>query len=685
MMNPTDLLSQPLWRRLAVVAVLLLATWLFWRSLLAVPPGLEMDELIEAQIAAQVRAGDWRLFYPAGQGREGLYYYWLALWTAVSGPHLFTIRLASTLVSLLGLAAIYRLINLLFGQPMALLASAFSPLTFWTLFAARSGLRSSGLPLLAALAALFFLRGLRQGRIKGVWWETAVLSLAGFLAGLSLYIYTAARMVPFIFVIFVGYLWLCHRPLLAGRGWRLLLAGGVMLLTLWPLLNFLQSNPEVDEFAFLDFNRPLAALQAGDPQPALVTTLATWRMFSGPGDPLIFDNVPERPVFVPIMAGFFICGVLIALWRWRRWPYAFVLIWLLLSLVPGMLSQPAPNFYRTVLAQVVAYVFPLLPLLVLVEYSRSQPRHAPKIRLAAGMAALLLLVGQGQATWRAYFEAWPQVEGIHFFWQTGLAEAAAYVQTAVVPDDVALCTVLTYEQDPWWRPAYQSWPYLLADEGETAVRFYDCRQSLVLPAAETALFLYPEAGDPLELVPEPLQGAWLSQSAPVLDVFATAEASARLVEPALAVAEGWETAVFLAPEAGGDPTNSTTQFGHSFRLTGYQISPQPAQPGQPLQIITAWEVVGPPPPQLSLFVHLLSDPQTVAAQQDGLPLSSHTLLPGDRFWLLQNQIFVPPELPAGQYNLGTGFYDIHSFQRLSVTQDGEPRGDRLFIPLTVGN
>ena len=677
-----------LWRRFIAVALLLLAAWLFWRSLLSVPPGLEMDELIEAQIAAQVRAGDWRLFYPAGQGREGLYYYWLALWTAVSGPSLFTIRLASTMVSLLGVAAIYRLVKLLFGWQLGTVSTAFFPLTFWTLFAARSGLRSSALPLVVSLAALFFLRGLQDGRKKGKGWETAVFLLAGILIGLSVYLYTAARIVPFIFLLFVAYLGLCHRQLLRGRGWVLLLTGVTTFLTIFPLLYFLQNNPEVDEFAFLDFNRPLVALQSGDPQPAVETTLATLRMFSGPGDPLIFDNVPDASVFVGAVALFFGIGVLIALWRWRRWPYAFLLIWLVVSLLPGMLSQPAPNFYRTVVAQVVAYVFPLLPLLVVWEYGRSRLQRPTLLQATLTLAALILLAVQGRATWINYFEVWPQVEGIRFFWQTGLLESAAFVQSkesTELPEAVVLCTVLTYEQDPWWRPAYQSWPYLMTQATETAVRFYDCRRSLVLPAAETALFLYPEAGDPLALVPESLRGEWLTEAGPLTQASFSGEVSARVVAPALANDGGWETAVFLAPEAGGGSPTDSILFGQSFRLTGYQISPQPAQPGQPLQIITAWEVVGPAPPQLSLFVHLLTDPHTVAAQQDGLPLSSHTLQPGDRFWLLHDQIFVPPEMPAGQYNLALGFYDIHSFERLPLLENDTMRGDRLFIPLSIGN
>lgn len=154
--------------RIPILLLLLLAAWLYWRVPLAVPPGLEMDELIEAEIAEQVMAGDWRPFYEAGQGREGLYYYWLAGWLGLLSKGVFTLRLASTTVSLMGLAAVYALARWLFGRSVAFVCLAYAATAFWTLFAARSGLRSTSLLLIAAAAGLFFCRGfgIRDWRLE---------------------------------------------------------------------------------------------------------------------------------------------------------------------------------------------------------------------------------------------------------------------------------------------------------------------------------------------------------------------------------------------------------------------------------------------------------------------------------------------------------------------------------------
>lgn len=667
--------------RWAVTAVLLLAAWLFWHNPLAVPPGLEMDELIEAQIAAQVQAGDYRPFYDAGQGREGLYYFWLAGWQTIFGPHVFTLRLASTTLTLLGLAALYAFWHSLFGRPVALTALLLAVTTFWLLFAARSGLRSTSLPLLLGLAGLAFWRGV-QGRTANGHSPWLWLPLAGFLTGLTLYAYTAARVFPLIFLAFTLYLALWRRD---GQLWAtrrpLFLAALVCLLTLWPLLRYLQTHPAADQFAFMEFNRPLAALQSGDPQPAIQTTLATLGMFFWRGDPLIFDNVPQRPVFAWPVALFFLGGVGWALWQvvgtWRR-PSAvdmrgeaavLALLWLVMGLIPGMLSQPAPNFYRTVLAQGVTFLFPALAMVAVGQ----------KLRIGSRINTVVLLglVGwQLGGTWSAYFGEWPQVEGISFFWQTGLAETAVYLSSHPSSAETAVCTVLTYEYDPWWRPAYQSWPLL--SRAAAPVRFYDCRQALVVPPGETRYF-FPETADPLSLIPPALPREWLARATPIADFAATGEHVALFVPDG--VGESWagETAVSLGPEADSLPLTLPVTFGDSLTLRSYLVEPVNSQPGDGWRLVTAWEVERPLPPRLSLFAHLLADPlQPPLAQQDGLGVSSQTLQPGDRFWVLR-EIPRPTDV-TGPFWLALGLYQTDTGARWPLAQ-----GDRVLILLAEEN
>jgi len=677
------------WHRLewvGVVLLLLLAAWLRWRAPLEVPPGLEMDPLIEAQIAEQVLGGDWRPFYEAGQGREGLYHYWLALWLATLGKHVFTLRMGSTFLSLLGLAVGYVLARRLFGPAVALVALAGGAVSLWTLFAARSGLRSTSLPPLAGLAGYFLWRSLIAPNTQHATRNTQYVS-AAICLGLSLYTHTAARVLPAVFVLFVLYLLAFHRSWLRGQWGRLALGAGIAVLIALPLLAYLHAHPEADQFEFLNFNRPLAALEAGNPEPALQTSLATLGMFAFRGDPLIFDNVPGRPVFEPLGGALFLVGAAIAVRRLRQPAYAFALIWLLVGLVPGMLSQPAPNFYRTVEAQAIAFAFPGIAVMEAWRWLRRRwPQRVVQPALVGGLALLLGL----NLVWnfRDYFVVWPTVEGVPFFWQTALAETARYLDRSPDTSPVVLCTGLTYEHDPWWRPAWQSMRYLLRRD-DLAIRYYDCRSAFVLTDGP-ARYAFPDIADPAEVLPPAFHRDWLAAAKPISDGLpADAGVMLRLDAPPEGLLPG-PGPVWWAPEAGGGTPLSPpyegrgvvrlpVNFGHSLAFLGYDLSPVQARPGERLQVLTAWEVLATPPPRLALFTHVLADPQTLVTQQDGLGLTSHSLRPGDRFVQLHDQITLPPDLPPGEYLLSIGLYSTDTMERLLVYDGAETRGDRLFL------
>jgi hypothetical protein len=381
----------------------------------------------------------------------------------------------------------------------------------------------------------------------------------------------------------------------------------------------------------------------------------------------------------------------IAVVRFRQPACAFVLIWWGGSLVPGMLSQPAPNFYRIVGAQVVTFIFPALALVEGWRYLRRRwPAGYGFYVVSAGGLALVLAVHL-VASWRAYFDAWPQVEGVRFFWQSGLSEAARYLddagatmagQTREKPP-VALCTVLTYEHDPWWRPAWQSMRYLLQRD-DLDIRYYDCHRTWVSPAGKgTRLYLFPDTAEPSTLVPEALQPAWLARATPIPNALPEGAGVALRVDAA-PQAPLTGQAVWWAPEAGGGPAKPPVQFGDSLALLGYDLTPARPRPGETLRLVTRWEVLSTPPPRLVLFTHLLSDPQTLVAQQDGLALTTHSLCPGDHFTVLHDQVVVPADLPAGEYALSIGLYSGDTLARLPLYEGDQPRGDRLFLePIQV--
>lgn len=74
-----------------------------------------------------------------------------------------------------------------------------------------------------------------------------------------------------------------------------------------------------------------------------------------------------------------------------------------------------------------------------------------------------------------------------------------------------------------------------------------------------------------------------------------------------------------------------------------------------MRLSTRWRnETGPVP--LKIYVHLLDKSGQIIAQWDGLDIAWEGWCAGDTLWQ-QHTIALPPELPAGQYELRTGLYD----------------------------
>ena len=134
--------------------------------------------------------------------------------------------------------------------------------------------------------------------------------------------------------------------------------------------------------------------------------------------------------------------------------------------------------------------------------------------------------------------------------------------------------------------------------------------------------------------------------------------------PAYAQPEGFggETAV-------PNPTNA--QFDSLIKLHGYQIHNDDVHPGQPLDIDLYWEVIGQPPGNFLLFVHLIDSVGTIVAQRDTHPglgnYPSSQWQVGDQF-IERIRLYLPETAYTGETaDLSIGFYAPTEGYRLGIT------------------
>jgi 4-amino-4-deoxy-L-arabinose transferase-like glycosyltransferase len=658
-----------------VVVLLILAAGLRVWQIDQVPPGLHHDEVINGEIVENdIFAGHPAIFYATG-GREGLFHLTLAAALRWIGYSSIGFRFAGFFWGMIGLAAIYALANRLLGRRVAFVTLAFAAVSLWSIYEGRAATRSVSLIAVSALAAVaFFSAWQPAGRPRLRKWISA-----GALLGLTLYTYIAARVIPIVFLACLAYLaltrWRSVRA--AWRGIAVYAAAAIVVMA--PLVAYLSLRPAVD-LRFQMLTETIDAARAGNFLPALTTTLQTLGMFVWQGDPQWHYNVAGTPVFDPATSVLFLLGLALAVWRVRRLPYAFYLIWLFVTLIPGMLSEPAPHYMRTAAAQVAAYTFVGIGSAAAIGWAERRSRAWER---SAAIVIGLIWLGAAVVNYHNFFVVWPANDEVRFYHQANVNEMAKYLDArpgAAAP--VVGCSPFLNEKEDWLRSPRQTIHFELR-RTDLPIRWHDCRDSLVFPAGgqwqQFILYLMP----PEQNLP-PSITSWLANTQPALlnafgdsliyDMDARDRLAATLAEVEKAEA-AW-------PE-GNITTTLPVDFGHSVKLIGYQVKQSSLRPGKTLNVTTYWQVIGQPPPFLTVFLHLLDGSGQIAAQVDRQSVLADTLQPGDVFMQIHD-IDLPASSPPGSYRLSIGLYSSETGQRLPLHADGAPRGDRLLLqPVTI--
>jgi 4-amino-4-deoxy-L-arabinose transferase-like glycosyltransferase len=145
---------------------------------------------------------------------------------------------------------------------------------------------------------------------------------------------------------------------------------------------------------------------------------------------------------------------------------------------------------------------------------------------------------------------------------------------------------------------------------------------------------------------------------------------------------GWAAAPVVGSDAwetARQPLPGPALFGAQWQLLGYtMLAEEPPAAGEPLALLTYWQVVQEGARPLKLFVHVLDGAGQLVAQDDGLDVRVPGLRAGDSFAQLHT-ITLPPELPPGRYALQIGVYDAQSLERLTVPVTPDLVVDRVLL------
>lgn len=201
-----------------LLAILAIGALFRFYLLPQIPPGLFIDEAMNGNNALEaLETGNFKLFYPENNGREGLFINLQAVAIWIFGNEPWALRVVSALFGTLTILGIYLLAKELFpenrndnsGLPpgslnlfknwkfeignykVALLSSFFLATSYWHINFSRIGFRAILVSFFATFGMYWLMRGLRTGKLSNI-------AFAGVFIGLGFHTYPAFRLMLFV-------------------------------------------------------------------------------------------------------------------------------------------------------------------------------------------------------------------------------------------------------------------------------------------------------------------------------------------------------------------------------------------------------------------------------------------------------------------------------------------------------
>jgi hypothetical protein len=333
-----------IWPWAALCLILMLAVLIRVYNLDELPAGLWYDEAdnISQALRIQQEPGDLPVFVPS-TNLPSLFLLPIAAVIELTGVTITSGRLVSAAFGVAGVAAVFLMVRLILGPTMALVAAFLTAVMRWDINWSRIGMHGITAPLFAALTAYLTLRALGTGRRSDY-------GYAGAALGLGMWFYAAHRLFPLV----VGFMLLHHlvlqRPPLRRFATQLAVMAVVALAVAAPVVQ----SAVVDSDDFFKRTRESSVFShasVGDAFSQMKTSLGKHLvMFNYKGDPNPRHNLPDAPMLDFLSGVLLVLGTGIALIGWRNVALASLPVWMLLMVLPGVMTLPweAPQSLRSI-------------------------------------------------------------------------------------------------------------------------------------------------------------------------------------------------------------------------------------------------------------------------------------------------------------------------------------------------
>jgi DNA-binding beta-propeller fold protein YncE/4-amino-4-deoxy-L-arabinose transferase-like glycosyltransferase len=411
------------WREVLIL-VLILAVALFMRAyrLDEMPPAVYLDEGDNGLEAIRLMAaGTYVPFTRASNGHPTFYLYLVGLAFRVFGGTPLVMRWVGVLAGVATVFVFYLLVRQLYGFGAAAVATFLLAVSRWHITYSRIAFEGILTPLFAVLTFYFLVKAVRTGR-------RGHFAAAGLALGLGLNTYVSFRVVPVVALFYLAHCYLVERRTLRRPLTAVVALALATVVAFGPLGAYFLRFPQDVWHRARQASVTLDIERAGSYEPLRQNIKKTLLMFNYRGDPRPRHNLPDERELDFGTAMLFLLGVGYSLYHWKQSRYFVLLVWLLLGLLPGMLSlaDSNPHSLRTIASLPAAF------LLAAVTADRAWEGVAQGLRgqvfpYRVGLAVVLLIL-VGRANYVTYFNQQAQNESVYYDYDPIQTEVAKYIK-----------------------------------------------------------------------------------------------------------------------------------------------------------------------------------------------------------------------------------------------------------------
>ena len=400
-----------------VILGLFLRTWRINQT----PPGVYPDEAVNGEDALHaLETGQFQWFYPANQGREGLFMNLVALCFKLFSVSVLTLKLPAIIFGTLTIWGIFLIAKELFNERVGLISAFLTAVSFWTINFSRISFRANMLPFVLVFSFYFVFRALRTKKLSD-------FAIGGFIFGIGIHTYIAWRIAPLILVFLLISLILSQKKFWK-EYWKGILTFSLLcIVAAAPMLWTFHSHPEYFESRSDSISVLSPKMNEGHPIQALAKSfMLSLIKYNFWGDQNWRHNFPPYPILDPLtgvafLFGFFYCLYrLIKLLQFRIHGirnndlniYVFLVGWFFIMLAPEfMTAEGLPHALRSIGTSSAVFIMAAIALDKLITWPR---KGVLKRDLLALVIVLLVIIGVFN------------IVKYHFYWSKRIETARAF-------------------------------------------------------------------------------------------------------------------------------------------------------------------------------------------------------------------------------------------------------------------